>query len=300
MTVLRIGTRRSQLATAQATLVADLLKTQGAVAELVPITTSGDEGKGADASPQGLKGLWIDTIVEALRTGEIDMAVHSAKDLPAEDDDDLVLGAVPWRADPNDVLVLRDERPLTAGMVVGTSSLRRRAQLLAGFPGVGVTELRGNVDTRLRRLATGTVDVLILAAAGLARLGVEPTFVQRLSVTQMVPAPGQGCLAIQCRTEDRSTRARLAPLDHRASHLALDAERSLMRYLGGGCALPLGAIAAVRGDTVRLAGLVATPDGTRIARTAAEADDPDLVAGIVARRLIADGADHILSEVLTA
>jgi len=300
MTALRIGTRRSQLATAQAQLVADLLKTQGATAELVPITTSGDEGKSADASPQGLKGLWIDAIVAALRTGEIDMAVHSAKDLPAEDDEDLVLGAVPWRADPNDVLVLRDERPLAAGMVVGTSSLRRRAQLLAGFPGVGVIDMRGNVDTRLRRLATGTVDVVILAAAGLARLGVEPTFMRRLSVTEMVPAPGQGCLAIQCRAEDRHTRARLAPLDHRASHLALDAERALMRQLGGGCALPLGAIAAVRGDTIRLAAMVAAPDGTRVARTAAEADDPDLVAGIVARRLIADGADHILSEVLTA
>jgi hydroxymethylbilane synthase len=300
VTLVRIGTRRSKLATAQAQLVADLLKTQGATAELVPLTTSGDEGRGAETSPQGLKGLWIDTIVDALRTGEIDLAVHSAKDLPAADDEDLVLGAVPWRADPNDVLVLRDDPDVRPGMVIGTSSLRRTAQLLASFPGLGVTELRGNVDTRLRKLTAGVVDGVALAAAGLARLGIEPTHVRRLSVTEMVPAPGQGCLAIQCRAEDRLTRARLNPLDHRPSHLALDAERALMRRLGGGCALPLGAIAAVRVDTIRLAALVATADGARQVRAAAEGDDPERVADEVASQLLQAGADRILAEVRTS
>jgi len=296
-TTLRIGTRRSALATAQADLVAQLLRTQGLDAQLVPITTSGDEGAPADASPQGLKGLWIDTIVDALRHGEIDVAVHSAKDLPAEDEEDLVLGAVPWRADPTDVVVLRDADELKPGMVVGTSSVRRKAQLLASFPGVGVTDLRGNVDTRLRKVARGTVDAAVLAAAGLARLGLEPTPIRRLSLEEMVPAPGQGCLAIQCRAEDRTTRARLQPLDHRPSHLALDAERALMRRLGGGCALPLGAIAAVKGDTVRLVGLVAAPDGAEVIRAAADARDPEHAAERVAERLVDQGARRILAEV---
>ncbi|HEX6131042.1 MAG TPA: hydroxymethylbilane synthase [Actinomycetota bacterium] len=296
-TTLRIGTRRSALATAQADLVAQLLRTQGLDAQLVPITTSGDEGAPADASPQGLKGLWIDKIVDALRHGEIDVAVHSAKDLPAEDEEDLVLGAVPWRADPTDVVVLRDADELKPGMVVGTSSVRRKAQLLASFPGVGVTDLRGNVDTRLRKVARGTVDAAVLAAAGLARLGLEPTPIRRLSLEEMVPAPGQGCLAIQCRAEDRTTRARLQPLDHRPSHLALDAERALMRRLGGGCALPLGAIAAVKGDTVRLVGLVAAPDGAEVIRAAADARDPEHAAERVAERLVDQGARRILAEV---
>ena len=300
MTTVRIGTRRSALATAQAELVAQLLKSQGLGSEIVVITTSGDEGATASASPQGLKGLWIDRIVDALRHGEVDIAVHSAKDLPAEDDEDIVIGAVPWRAEPNDVLVLRDAADVKPGMVVGTSSIRRKAQLLAAFPGVGVTDLRGNVDTRLRKLARGEVDAAVLAAAGLFRLGIEPPHVRPLSVQEMVPAPGQGALAIQCRTDDRITHARLNPLDHRATHLALDAERALMRRIGGGCALPLGGIAAVRGDTIRLVGLVAATDGTKLLRAGAESDDPERAASVVAERLVVDGADRILAEVRAA
>jgi len=300
VTTLRIGTRRSALATAQAELVGQLLKSQGLASEIVTLTTTGDEGAPASASPQGLKGLWIDTIVDALRHGEVDIAVHSAKDLPADDDDDIVIGAVPWRAEPNDVVVLRDVDDVRPGMVVGTSSIRRKAQLLAVFPGVGIADLRGNVDTRLRKLARGEVDAAVLAAAGLFRLGIEPPHLRTLSVQEMMPAPGQGALAIQCRAEDRITQARLNPLDHRASHLALDAERALMRRIGGGCALPLGGIAAVRGDTIRLAGLVAAPDGTKLLRAGAESDDPDRAAEVVAQTLLADGADRILAEVRAA
>jgi hydroxymethylbilane synthase len=297
VTRVRIGTRRSRLAVAQAELVAGLLNRQGLDAELVPLTTSGDEGRSAETSPSGLKGLWIDAILEALRDGRVDIAVHSAKDLPAADDDDLVIGAVPERADPNDVVVLREAGDVTAGMVLGTSSIRRKAQVFAGFPGVGVVELRGNVETRLRKLDDGEVDGAVLAAAGLSRLGVERPHMRRLTVEELVPAPGQGCLAIQCRAGDRTTRARLVPLDHASSHLALDAERALMRRLGGGCALPLGAIAAVRGDAVRLAACVAAPDGTRSIRAAAEASSPDRVAQLVDGRLRAEGADRILAEV---
>ncbi len=278
-----------------------MLRHQDVDAELVPMTTSGDrtswpEQVDLDPSPLTMKGLWIDTILDALRTGEIDLAVHSAKDLPADDEDDLLIGAVPERADSHDVLVFREQAVLEKGMVVGTSSIRRQAQILAAYPGVGVTELRGNVDTRLRKVEEGEVDAAVLAAAGLERLGLIPPHVRTLGVDEMVPAPGQGCLAVQCRADDRVVRAALTTLDHRPSALALAAERALTRALGGGCALPLGAIAAVKADAIRLAACVASPDGARLIRAAAEADDPDTAARIVASELEVHGAGAILQE----
>jgi hydroxymethylbilane synthase len=294
---LRIGTRRSALATVQAEQVRALLYGQGVEAEIVGITTSGDEGADASSSPSGLKGLWIDAILDALRDGEIDLAVHSAKDLPAEEDEDLVIGAVPARADPHDVLVLRDEHDLVSGMVVGTSSVRRRAQIQALVPGVGVAELRGNVETRLKKLTNGDVDATILAAAGLDRLGLEPAHARRLNVEEMLPAPGQGCLAVQCRADARDVAAVLVLLDDHAARAALETERALMRLIGGGCALPLGAIAAVKTDTIRLAACVASPDGVRLVKAAAEAADPKRAAALVAHELEAKGARAILAEV---
>jgi len=300
MRVLRIGTRRSRLAMVQAEHTQDLLRLQGVDADIVPMTTTGDEGAPAGTSAQGLKGLWIDTILDALRDGRIDVAVHSAKDMPAEDDEGLVIGAVPQRADPHDLLVLRAEGRLTAGMVVGTSSLRRKAQLLAGYPGIGVADLRGNVETRLRKLADGDVDAAVLAAAGLARLGIEPPHATPLGLDVMIPAPGQGCLAIQCRADDREVAAVLTVLDHRPSRMALDAERALMRRIGGGCALPLGAIGAIRGDVLRLVAVVASTDGVRVVKAAAESEDPQRAADLVAEQLLAGGADRILAEVRSA
>jgi hydroxymethylbilane synthase len=294
---LRIGTRRSALATVQAEQVRTLLYGQGVEAEIVGITTSGDEGADASSSSSGLKGLWIDAILDALRDGEIDLAVHSAKDLPAEEDEDLVIGAVPARADPHDVLVLRDEHDLVSGMVVGTSSVRRRAQIQALVPGVGVAELRGNVETRLKKLTDGDVDATILAAAGLERLGLEPAHARRLNVDEMLPAPGQGCLAVQCRADARDVAAVLVLLDDHAARAALETERALMRRIGGGCALPLGAIAAVKTDTIRLAACVASPDGVRLVKAAAEAADPERAAALVAHELEANGARAILAEV---
>lgn len=297
MTTLRIGTRRSTLAVAQAEEVAARLAAHGVGAELVPMSTSGDEGVAPDASPQGLKGLWTDTILDALEAGEIDLAVHSAKDLPAEDEDGFVIGAVPERADPRDVLVTREDH-LKPNAVIGTSSLRRRAQLLAAFPGLTVAPLRGNVDTRLRKLAEGEVDAALLAAAGLARLGLEPAHTRTLETAEMVPAPGQGCLALQCRDDDDRTIEALAPLDHHVSHLALDAERSLMWRLGGGCSLPLGAFASVDGEVVRLVAMIATADGALVLRVDETAGTPEDVAGLAARALIAAGAEEILAEVV--
>ena len=296
MKPLRIGTRRSRLALAQAELVRDLLVSIGAEAEIVPMTTSGDEGTPAETSPQGLKGLWTDTILDALEAGKLDLAVHSAKDLPAEDDEGFLIGAVPERADPFDVLITRDAQ-LPAHAVIGTSSVRRRAQLLATFPGFTIADLRGNVDTRLRKLAEGEVDAAVLAAAGLARLGVEPAFGRTLTVEEMVPAPGQGALAIQCRDDDEATLAALTTIDHAPSHAALDAERSVMWRLGGGCALPLGAYAHPQGESLRLVALVATPEGDRVLRAAATGAGPESVAGDVARQLIDLGAEQILAEV---
>jgi hydroxymethylbilane synthase len=295
VSTLRIATRRSVLALAQGAEIQRLLSTNGFRSEVVPMSTSGDEGADAAGSPTGRKGLWVDRIVEALRAGEVDLAVHSAKDLPAEDEDGIVIGAVPQRADPLDVLIGRQPK-LQPGMVVGTSSLRRRAQLLAGFPGLAVTEIRGNVDTRLRKLTDGEVDGLVLAAAGLSRLGVDPPHARRLGVDEMVPAPGQGCLAVQCREEDRPTRAVLSVLDHAASRRALEAERALTRRLGGGCDLPLGALAATKGDRLRLAAVVAASDGAKVVRAAAESGDPATAASLVADRLRAQGADRILAE----
>ena len=218
MTALRIGTRRSDLALAQAGQVRLLLQAKGIDAQLVPMTTAGDEGQPVDVttSPAGLKGMFIDTIVSSLRDGTIDLAVHSAKDLPAEEDDDLVIGAVPERADPRDALVMRGDRPLAAGMWVGTSSIRRRAQLLAAYPGVEVAHLRGNVPTRLRKLDAGDVDAVILAAAGLDRLGIRREHARHFGVGEMVPAPGQGCLVVQCRAANRKLRAALTLLEHHA------------------------------------------------------------------------------------
>lgn len=297
MTPLRVGTRRSRLALAQAEEIRARLAGIGAEAEIVPMSTSGDEGTSAEDAPQGLKGLWVDTILDALESGELDLAVHSAKDLPAEDDDGFVVGAVPERADPFDVLITRGAT-LPAGAVIGTSSVRRRAQLLAAFPGLTVTDLRGNVDTRLRKLEDGEVDAAVLAAAGLARLGIEPAHAQTLPLAQMVPAPGQGSLAVQCREDDELTRAALEAIDHASSHAAFDAERSLMWRLGGGCALPLGGYAAVGEDrNLRLVALVATPEGDRVLRVEASGADPEAVAGEAARALIEEGAEEILAEV---
>jgi hydroxymethylbilane synthase len=296
VTTLRIGTRRSKLALAQADEVRRLLAVHDVGADIVPMTTSGDEGAPATEHPQGLKGLWIDTILDALDTGEIDVAVHSAKDLPAEDDDGFVIAAVPARAEPWDVLVMRQPGALPPGAAIGTSALRRRAQLLAGFPGVTVLDLRGNVDTRLRKLAEGEVDAAVLAAAGLARLGVAPDHATPLPLSVMVPAPGQGCLALQCRGDDEAVRDHLQPLDHAMSHAALDAERSVMWRLGGGCALPLGAYAEPIEGGLKLTAVIAVPDGSEILRVERSAETAEGVAGLVARDLIDGGAERILDQ----
>jgi hydroxymethylbilane synthase len=290
---LRIGTRRSPLALAQAEEVRRRLADHGVDSEIVPMSTSGDEGAPSGDAPAGLKGLFVDTIIDALERDEIDVAVHSAKDLPAEEDDGLVIAAVPPRVDPADVLLLR-EATLRTGAVIGTSSIRRRAQLLRAFPGVTVSDLRGNVDTRLRKVTEGVVDAAVLALAGLTRLGVTPPHSAPLGTDVMVPAPGQGALALQARADDLPTLTALAPLDHFESRVALEAERSLMWRIGGSCALPLGALATVDGPRIEMLAVVISPDGSRVARVEVVSDTPEGAAALATKELIAEGAEAIL------
>jgi hydroxymethylbilane synthase len=297
---LRIGTRRSALARAQAEAVRAALDAEQVDAVIVPLSTAGDEGQ-APEGPAGAKGLWTGAIAQALRQGEIDLAVHSAKDLPSEDDEGLTIGAVPERADPRDVLVVREDREwLRPGIRVGTSSLRRRAQVLAAQPEAVVLPLRGNVDTRLRKVGDGEVDAAILAAAGLERLGIASSHATPLGVDVMLPAPGQGALAVQCRAEARDLLAVLELLDHRASRIAFETERALVRSLGGDCALPLGALAVARGDTIRLAARVCSPDGDEVLDAAAQAADPARAVRMVVRQLRDAGADDVLERARSA
>jgi hydroxymethylbilane synthase len=293
---LRIGTRGSRLALAQSREVADAISASGVETELVTVTTAGDRGADPASDPAGVKGLFVTEIVRALLDGEVDHAVHSAKDLPADDTDGVVIAGVPERASALDVLVTRDG-DLRPGARVGTSSIRRRAQVFRLRPDVIVEDLRGNVDTRLRKLGDGEVDALIIAGAGLLRLGVVPEHAAPMSLAEMVPAPGQGCLAVQARASDGATIEVLSALDHAASRMALEVERGLMARLGGGCALPLGAFAESVPRGVRLLAIALSPDGSRIVRTEVDGETPDEVAELAALDLSAGGADEILGLV---
>ncbi|HEX9890786.1 MAG TPA: hydroxymethylbilane synthase [Actinomycetota bacterium] len=287
----RIGTRGSPLALAQAAEVAERL---GGDTLLVPITTAGDRGASPAGSPAGVKGLFVAEITEALVRGDVDLAVHSAKDLPSDDPEGVIVAAVPERALPYDVLVTRDG-DLPDGGRVGTGSLRRRAQLLRSRPGLTVEDVRGNVETRLRKLSEGAYDALVLAAAGLARLTLEPEHAAPIPVEEMVPAPGQGALAVQAVAGTAGAEA-AAALDHQPSRIRFEAERELVRLLGGGCRLPLGAYAEVRGQGVRLLAVVIRPDGSEQAWAQVEADDPAAAAREAAGILRAGGAEDILRE----
>lgn len=294
---LRIGTRGSRLALAQAEEVAALLAERGHETEIAPMTTAGDRGASPAASPAGSKGLFVAEITDAVARGEVDLAVHSAKDLPSEDPPGIVVAAVPQRGLPYDVLVSREEE-LPEGPVVGTSSLRRRAQLVRIHRNAEVRDLRGNVDTRLRRMAEGELDALVLAAAGLARLGLSPPHVRPLPVDEMVPAPGQGALAVQARADDEAAEA-AAAIDHPASRAAFETERRVVALLGGGCRLPLGAYAEPRANAVRLLAVVVRPDGSDLLWSQVEGPDPEQVAGEAGRSLLAAGAGDILADLRT-
>jgi hydroxymethylbilane synthase len=285
--VIRLGTRGSALAVAQARLVAAEL---GDEVELVPIVTSGDRARGTDMD----KSRFVKEIEEALLAGDVDLAVHSAKDVPAELPPGLSIVGVPKRADPHDALCgAASLEELVDGAAVGTASLRRRAQLLALRPDLDVRELRGNVDTRLRRLAEGDFGAVVLAQAGLDRLGRAG---EGALLPELVPAPGQGCLALEARTDDTRTAAAAAALTDRAALTCLTAERALVAGLGATCRTPVGAHAALARGTLRLTAFAGMPDGSHWIRDTQE-DDPDEPAELgrtVAERMRAAGARELL------
>ena len=291
---LRIGTRGSRLALAQAQEVAGLLDELGVEAELATMVTAGDRGASPQASPAGVKGLFVAEITAALSRGEIDLAVHSAKDLPSEDPDGIAVVAVPQRNLPYDVLVSR-ESEVGDGSVVGTSSLRRQALLRRSRPELDVRDVRGNVDTRLRKMEEGTFDAVVLAGAGLSRLGIVPSHAVPLPVDEMVPAPGQGALGVQGREGTDAAKV-AARLDHAPSRRSFEAERRLVALLGGGCRLPLGAYAEGRDERVRLLAVVARPDGSDLLWSQVEAASPDEAASEAADSLLRAGARTILEE----
>jgi hydroxymethylbilane synthase len=294
--VIRVGTRASALALAQARgVVAGLA---GAAAEIVPMRTEGDRLAEARLAVVGGKGLFVREIEEALLRGEIDVAVHSLKDLPAELPAGLTLAAFPAREDARDVLVAR--RPATLeslapGARVGTSSPRRRALLLALRPDLMVEPIRGNVDTRLRKLAGGDWDAIVLAAAGLRRLGLAPEHGTPLDPEVVVPAVGQGIIAVETRADDGDTRTRLAPVDDPATRACALAERAYLTRLGASCHTPMAAHARLEGDTLRMSAVVASEDGRRVLRAsgAAPAREAGRLGGELAEALLAQGAAEI-------
>jgi len=286
----RICTRGSALALAQARAVADALEAE---AEIVPIRTAGDR----PTTVLGDKSRFVKEIDDALLRHEVELAVHSAKDVPGRLPDGLAIAAVPAAEDPGDALVGAESLPgLHVGARVGTSSLRRRSQLLAIRPDLDVTELRGNVDTRLAKLAAGDYDSIVLALAGLRRLGRDGEAEARLDPRSFVPAPGQGMLALEIRAGDDRTAARVERLDDGASRARLECERAIVAALDTSCRTPVGASSELAGGRLRAFAYVGLPDGSEWITDAVEGDaaDPEAVGRLLAERMLAAGASDLL------
>ncbi len=307
--LLRLGTRGSLLARRQAELVRDALlaREPDLAVQLEIIATQGDRAPDVPLQQMSGQGVFARAIEEALLAGQIDCAVHSLKDLPAAERAGLELVAFPRRADARDALVCRRDagaapaaglRLLRDGARVATCSPRRAAQLLHVRPDLVIVPIRGNLDTRLRKLDEGDLDAVVLAVAGLERLGLGDRISVALPVAVCVPAVGQGALAVQCRADDAATRALLAPLDDAATRAAVVAERALLAALGGGCRVPIAAYGEVRGAELCLEAVVASPDGRTLLRdrlTAPPTAAPVLGMALAAR-LLAAGARELLRE----
>jgi hydroxymethylbilane synthase len=300
MARLRIGSRGSQLALWQANHISALLRERGHEVELEIIKTTGDKITDVALAKVGTKGMFTKEIEEALAEGRIDLAVHSLKDLPTDVSARFEIAAVTTRENPRDVLCshkYNSIEDLPRGARVGTSSLRRQAQLKAVRPDVNIYPLRGNVDTRLRKLEAGEYDAIILAAAGLNRLGKTGFFKQIIAPEVMCPAAGQGALGIEIRAGDSVTRQHLAFLDDAAARATTTCERALLNHLGGGCQVPIGALAEVRNRGLHLDAVVADPDGTKILRESRDGSDPVQLGESVGETLLQRGGDAILEAV---
>ena len=300
MARLRIGSRGSQLALWQAHHISALLREKGHEVELEIIKTTGDKITDVALAMVGTKGMFTKEIEEALAEGRVDLAVHSLKDLPTELSLGFEIAAITTRENTCDVFLSKkyasvDELPERAK--VGTSSLRRQAQLKARRPDLDIHPLRGNVDTRLRKLEEGEYDAIILAAAGLNRLGKTQLVKQVIPPDVMCPAAGQGALGIEIRAGDAATRQHLAFLDDPAARATTTCERALLNRLGGGCQVPIGASATMKNGRLHLEAIVAHPDGSQVLRESRDGDDPVKLGDAVGETLLNRGGDLILEEV---
>jgi hydroxymethylbilane synthase len=296
---LRLGTRASALATTQSRLVADQLRrVTGREVELVEVTTFGDTSR-AHLSEIGGTGVFAAALREAVLDGRVDLAVHSLKDLPTAPVEGLVVAAVPSREDPRDVRVARDGlslQTLPAGARIGTGSPRRQAQLLALRPDLAVRPVRGNVDRRLAMVTDGTLDGVLLAHAGLLRLGRGAVVSSVLDPDVVLPAPGQGALAVECRGDARELVAAIELLDHAETRCAVTAERALLAALEAGCTAPVGALATVAADSVSLEAVAAATDGSVVLRRrlTGSTGDPAALGRQLAGLLLDDGAARLV------
>jgi|tagenome__1003787_1003787.scaffolds.fasta_scaffold20918071_2 hydroxymethylbilane synthase len=300
MARLRIGSRGSQLALWQANHISALLREQGHEVELEIIKTTGDKILDVALAKVGTKGMFTKEIEEALVENRIDLAVHSLKDLPTELAPEFEIAAITERENPCDAFLSRhfdSINDLPQKSLVGTSSLRRQAQLKAIRPDLDIQPLRGNVDTRLRKMEEGQYDAIILASAGLNRLGLTRWIREVLPPHTMCPAAGQGALGIEIRQGDTHTRKHLEFLNHLPTRTAVVAERALLNELGGGCQVPIGAHAIVTGQDIELVGVVARPDGSSVIRETLHGRDPKKLGEELGKSLLERGGREILREV---
>lgn len=302
MRCIRVASRKSALAMTQTQWVIDQLqKLDPSVSfEIIPIVTKGDRITDVALAKVGGKGLFVTEIEEAILEKRADIAVHSMKDVPAELADGLMLGGIPKREDARDALISRDGstlKELAEGAVVGTSSLRRMAQLHALRPDLQIASLRGNIDTRLKKLADGEMDAILLAAAGLHRMGWADKITEYLSPADVLPAVGQGVLGIECREDDAQVRDLLTRFTHEPTARAATAERTVLLKLNGSCQVPIAAYATLDdSNNLSLQALVATIDGTQILSVTCCGQDPVLVGEQAAQALRDQGADPILTQ----
>jgi len=299
MRTIILGSRPSKLACWQTEHILGLLKTAwpDLTYRVVTLLTEGDKILDRPLPEIGGKGVFTAELESALRTGEIDLAVHSLKDLPVENSPGLCLGAIGQRACAQDVLISPGGYGLSSlpqGARVGTSSLRREAQIRAARPDLTVLPLRGNVDTRIRKALQGEYDAILLAAAGIERLGLEKHASEYLPFHVMLPAPGQGALAVQCRADDTGLLDLLRPIHDPAVERAVTAERAFLAGLGGGCSAPVAAYAEARGSLLEIQGMVASTDGRRVIRVSALGDDPQTLGSQLARQALDQGAGDLL------
>ena len=300
MARLRIGSRGSQLALWQANHIKNLLQQRGHEVEIEIIHTTGDKITDVPLAKVGTKGMFTKEIEEALAQGRVDLAVHSLKDLPTELSPGFSIAAITEREDPHDVFCankFQSIEELPHGARVGTSSLRRQAQLKALRPDLEIHPLRGNVDTRLRKLDAGEYDAIILAAAGVHRLGKTSAVCQKIPAEMMCPAAGQGALAIEIRAGDNVTAKHLEFLDNSSARATTTCERALLNKMGCGCEFPIGALAEIREGQLHLEAIVARPDGTKVLRESLSGDDPIKLGEEVGERLLQQGGAEILEEV---